>query len=113
MNDKTDSYNVTNDADQAHDDQWLADQIVELGVGRKRHPDLGDVFQYTIGATRLRLGQFVRDPRVAMALMEKVGPHKIIIYYTGFDWDVEFNEKLSVNISLPRAITEACVEALS
>ena len=132
MNDKTDSYNVTSEADQAHDDQWLPDQIVALGIAEFQH-NLGRGW-YRLTNRTMSMGMqpkyFVRDPRVAMALMEKCLDaglsHKGIRTALErdrqpyeFEWN-KYGDKfgwvscaIAQSDSLPRAITEACVEALS
>lgn len=102
-------------------DKQLADRIVALGVGRV---EAGFYFIDSTfgpdGYTR-ELHKFVRDPRVAMALMEKcnnkwygvetyqdgVGPYHAVVLRSKYtDWARSSNE------SLPRAICEACVETL-
>jgi len=107
-------------------DKELADAVVALGIG-----------EYVAGAYWLATGpdpikldssEFVRDPRVAMALMEKCLASGIDVsmslqsnYFEapGF-WITGTVMALSQDIetesdgrgSLPRAIIEACVEAL-
>ncbi len=82
MNDKTDSYNVTAEADQAHDDKWLADAVVTLGVGSERggyYSHLGSGFlSETQNAppwfvrTNQTVDTFVRDWQVAGPLIVRV-----------------------------------------
>ena len=123
MNDKTDSYNVTAEADQAHDDKWLADQIVAFGVERPiiEHETRGELNKYYASNY-----DFVRDWQVAGAMMEKAlapskhdydirierditNDHYLVMLSGYFVGDAEAGD----NKSLPRAINEACVEALS
>ena len=96
-------------------DKELADAVVALGVGNKyTHTD--DVSYYKLGAdsgTYVLDGMFVRDWRVAGALMEKCHQFEVRIF--GFkiavgDAMVDNPETPS---ELPRAIIEACVEALT
>jgi hypothetical protein len=125
MNDPTDSYNVT--ADQAHDDQWLADQVVALGVGYNYHgamdwygTDLSNPDYRALMAAE----QFVRDWRVAGALMEKAADNddQVLAWKDEsgrFRCDLPNvpSERLDYmpesRESLPRAIIEACVVSLS
>ncbi len=100
-------------------DKELANSVVALGIGGR----LGspDNCKYCVqGMDRhLRAEPFVRDWRVAGALLERVHqiPTKpvisiedgqVIIYDIYSDINIEVT-----NESLPRAIIEACVEALS
>lgn len=109
------------------DDKELADAVVALGVG-SIYSFGGKQYYYIAGVIPRRLSLnadlFVHDPRVAMALMERMGPHKIETNYCKYtdgseDWlcYIEHNDTLDKlaqvrNESLPRAITEACVKAL-
>ena len=114
--DPTDSYDVTAEADQAHDDKWLADQVVALGVA-----DWSGIWKgyLTMGSGQYQsLYEFVRDWRVAGALMERcqkiyaeyIGEPEQVVYARAENnrtWEWPSGE------SLPRTIIEACVEALS
>lgn len=113
MNDITDSYNVTAEADQAHDDQWLAYKVASLGVGKLYGPTETQSGGYAVprdGTEKLYVysaEQFVRDPRVAMALLSKMSCMQISeackqsdgLLYHGW-------------LKRPRAIVEKCVEVL-
>lgn len=101
-------------------DKELADKIVALGVGCDDNGLYGLPNQ---GMWMLRAEFFVRDWRVAGALMEKViewggfdfvGSCTIDTFqataYRGYGHLKKINH--GVNESLPRAICEACVEAL-
>lgn len=96
-------------------DKELADKVVALGV-----LDGGNDQYYAhlgINERHLSAKEFVRDWRVAGALMEKVDsiyPEKLI----DERWQVQASldampTEWLTNESLPCAITEACVEALS
>ena len=103
-------------------DQELADRIVALGVGRANqiYPDaLGRFYQIDPDAdwqTSVNETKFVRDWRVAGAMMEKcdsVYPDKL----TDGRWQAMASinampSKWIMDESLPRAINEACCEAL-
>ena len=108
-------------------DKELADKVVALGVGRQGHTKSADGvgFYYTpeddCGEEDGMYSKlFVRDWRVAGALMEKVGTDScfhINLYPKCYDVDIFDNECLHVanqrhDSSLPRAIIEACVGAL-
>ena len=112
-------------------DKELADAVVALGIG-----------EYVAGAYWLATGpdpikldssEFVRDPRVAMALMEKcigmgiAGAEMSIESGYGRGWEVyncfaknshsgggdhDYRFTKAENESLPRAIIEPCTEAL-
>ena len=92
-------------------DQELADKVVALGVG-----NLIAVGNYQIGETTgLYADQFVRDWRVAGALMEKCLSVEFITVSRTREYSaVARTGKTAdaINESLPRAINEACVEAL-
>ena len=94
-------------------DKELADKVVALGVG-----NLIAAGNYQIGeSTGLYAKQFVRDWRVAGALMERCQPTMAldinpenppwILIHTDIGKTYEGEDD-----SLPRAIIEACVEAL-
>jgi len=107
-------------------DKELADRVVELGVA-KRFPDEKEWWIYSlndIGPNGQIARQFVRDWRVAGALMEKAEAVYLealvqdCLESVGSAWQAQ----TSINamptewidsISAPRAIIEACVEALS
>jgi len=132
VTDPTDSYNVTAKADQAHDDKWLADQVVALGVGELYDTDqhgnrryYSQKANYPVAAER-----FVRDWRVAGALIEKtIKDDKIDLRCVSGSWMPSL-ERFDACVassatptygvyldrsseSLPRAIIEACVNALT
>ena len=115
---------MTTQHNKLTNDKELADKVVALGVGKFRpainedgiHVRSYDMYQ--INYNELHTSKFVRDWRVAGALMEKCkridarqpnddGPWNVHVYNGpnkyGDSWKVE---------SLPRAIIEACVEAL-
>jgi hypothetical protein len=111
----------------------LAERVVALGVG-KRHsfnedvwyemPAYSDSDDHPIYPDEV----FTSDPRVAMALMEKLGRYRLTLPGLGYAsnsggfyrvWlrDAEYGEKFETigtfdDKSLPRAIILACVEAL-
>jgi len=91
-------------------DRELADRVVALGVGKKL-----DELYYSWGQ---QSDKFVRDWRVAGALMEKCtdlhydtmpGITTVIAWANNGN---DSSEEIEVTESLPRAIIEACVEAL-
>ena len=102
------------------EDRELADKIIELGVGSQSPlPKSCDgVGFYTIEDDGMCAELFVIDWRVAGALLESVdgtwcANHfdevgLLTDYYTAL-----VNTHRGRNKSLPRAITEACCEALS
>lgn len=91
-------------------DKELADAVVELGI---------DPHAYSDGMVKFPAEYFlVRDWRVAGALMEKM-TGELTVWEQIYDNDspVWIVETFLANVdgrneSLPRAITEACVEAL-
>ena len=109
-------------------DKELADAVVALGVGQRidlEDPHSGTAWVLTedCGTAWLTGESFVRDWRVAGALMEKCTD---LHYDTISTWNskpslttiiawanggVDSSEEVEVNESLPRAIIEACVEA--
>lgn len=108
-------------------DKELADKVVELGVGNKEnaataihHIPINGVFYYGIGGTNELVEQeFVRDWRVAGALAEQVEEF-YVERLTDKRWQVQAHKEIVYvnapwieNESLPRAISEACVEALT
>ena len=94
-------------------DKELADWIIKDGMFEMDRLYDGQLY-YMVRDNFLDASGFVRDWRVAGALMEKVdkfcaGTCKNCILVS-----VDNNETLSFETkSLPRAIIEACVEALS
>lgn len=98
-------------------DAELADKIVSLGVGESF---CDDAVYFPDDNHWIGKSKFVRDERVAMALMEKVDAH-FIERLTKSMWAVRSDKPYGEgktrewyeNESLPRAIIEACVEALS
>ena len=108
-------------------DKELADKVVALGVGNNTHDLYAFGAYHVIGCA---FSDFVRDWRVAGALMERM-PDEVLIWRINYeDEDLEGGELISLqtghawvieptrtkdarqNESLPRAIIEACVEAL-
>ncbi len=102
-------------------DKELANKVVVLGVGEK---DTFRPYMYTLGkfeSVRYEADKYVRDWRVAGALMEKC--RKGHLYsWTPFgefevQWGVLAYHHKEVDIDrvddLPRAIIEACVKVLS
>ena len=96
-------------------DKELADRVVALGVGR--HLGLasgeGDLRIFGINKTPIgNTGMFVRDWRVAGALMEKCHQFEVRIF--GFKIKVgdSWVDNPEHPADLPRAICEACVAAL-
>ena len=99
-------------------DKELADKVVALGVFRhwNINPARGYIIDDGLGGERVEINEatFVRDWRVAGALMEKVGRIEIRQEHDG-TWSVDIlwaKVSCTYNESLPRAIIEACVEAL-
>ena len=109
-------------------DKELADRVVALGVGRHCKGPIGAGYGYEIDNSYLLVFEFTSDWRVAGALMEKIaagrfrsldmgliskGSDKYEVWGFEIDIDCSHYEKFSsMNESLPRAIIEACVEAL-
>ena len=100
-------------------DKELADRIVALGVGRKTEW-VRDVWRYSLGDSQdMPDIDFVRDWRIAGALLQK-GESHFIEKLTRTTWAVRSDKPYGEgktrewyeNESLPRAIIEACVEAL-
>ncbi len=99
-------------------DQELADAVVALGVGLPITGLGPNVYRASNSDKNLTASEFVRDWRVAGALMEKQKRLLTISTPVGGKWwvDTENDEGSDCtrsNESLPRAIIEACVEALS
>jgi hypothetical protein len=102
-------------------DRELADRIVALGVGASDadgEPYYYNVrgYLYNIADDRIWAYGFVRDWRVAGAMMEKCVDQAIVIndhsHATHSTYTCLVHKSLARNESLPRAICEACVEAL-
>ena len=106
-------------------DKELADKVVALGVGWSGEPGSDaywpDGERYATSGNVLRADTFVRDWRVAGALLERLdafGSHKIRgnkYEFRPFIHGCRIGSnglRHVVNESLPRAIIEACVEAL-
>lgn len=114
-------------------DQELADKIIELGVGKVYRAINGDAYEppnpFRVLGADVRCypaKQFVRDWRVAGAMMEKWSVNDLRELEIGIDekglhyctcihtpvknWETA---SWSANESLPRAIIEACCEALN
>lgn len=98
-------------------DKSLADKVVALGVNRRQTPDLCGAYDPQTWSDQSDQ-DFVRDFRVAGALIEK---HPEGVTYTFDDDSANWvawvygkgHEGQFSNESLPRAIIEACCEALS
>jgi len=109
-------------------DKELADAVVALGVGEATEWVSG-LWRYTIGGDYsgydLDAGSFIEDWRVAGALMEKIPTDghgdedryfevaKLEDKYEASATHIEGCYSIAYNKSLPRAIIEACVGALS
>jgi len=96
-------------------DKELADAIVACGVGYVSGPHAYGLF--LAEGTSERIGgpeDFVRDWRVAGALMERMNSFEV---FHGGEWVMDIgmpgsNRRVAAtNESLPRAICEACVAA--
>jgi len=105
-------------------DKELADKIVALGVGELSTIDgtLSTEAVYLINSFMLTAERFVTDWRVAGALIEKIKGSVQIVYQHGMaacavtlldDKDHFVSSKAARHLLIPRAIIEACVEALS
>lgn len=94
-------------------DKELADKIVALGIGYQNpHPQSCDgVGFYTIDDDGMCANLFVRDWRVVGAMLER---HREI-RYGGLEalFALSAIDFIAKDDSLPRAINEACVEALN
>lgn len=105
-------------------DQELADKVVALGVGEFR-PQCNAAGIYLRSVANYGMPDdlehefdcdkfFVRDWRVAGALMEKC--NEVAAWQTDDGWKADALkppiEGKAINESLPRAIIEACVESL-
>ena len=97
-------------------DKELADKVVVLGIGYSEpHNVITDANDYWLHRSeeqqklrRMSAYGFVRDPRVAMALMEKMSWRELLRMLISTLSTIQLEEKCS-----PRVITEACAEALS
>jgi len=104
------------------DDKELADAIVALGVGRIEGDyyvapqDYMDFEVALMDEPLIYFSQFVRDWRVAGAMMEKLESYDgFLLRQSGDDTGmcrVEVAGGVGVNGNMCRAICEACVEAL-
>ena len=104
-------------------DKELADKVVALGVGKFLPAKRGKVHirsedGYSIGHLDSSVSEFVRDWRVAGALIEKVD-YVVLARLNSNRFEAEIRMKkteqkcaLAVDREPCRAITEACVEAL-
>lgn len=112
-------------------DQELADKVIALGIGRQDKPYLAHRYHFPAPANTWASAElFVRDWRVAGAVMEKlVQDDKVDLRAISLSWYSSlmtfagqaagsanptygtYNERTSD--SAPRAIIEACVEALN
>lgn len=93
-------------------DKELADKVVALGIGDRN----GTAFWRTPSGHHLDAHEFVRDPRVAMALMERcllVEIQEDGGWYAHVYAGETESPRNAHSDSLPRAIVEACVLALS
>lgn len=100
-------------------DKELADRVVELEVGSKHFGLYSPIHINSTIGTMVEPSLFVRDWRVVGTLMEKLDAH-FIEKLTEAVWAVRSDKPYGEgktrewyeNESLPRAIIEACVEAL-
>lgn len=110
-------------------DKELAEALFELRVV-SFSPAYEYAYNTVAGGKNMNAEQIVRDPRVAMALMDKCVVEELEIHlansrpntrFCGIDRfapdeSIEVNDYVGVSNardeSLPRAIVEACVEAL-
>ena len=95
-------------------DTELADGLVAMGIGSK----MGEHYSLSIPFTDYDghlAPKFVRDPRVAMAVMLKCTHTRIILSVNDEEWRVsagtDKRTEVARNESLPRAICEAGLEA--
>ena len=85
------------------DQEELADKVVALGVGE----DIYEIYRCTFPHSMdCAVGAFLDDWRVAGALMEKCLNAEIVLAH------ITDEAMRNLGDSLPRAITEAAVEAL-
>ena len=99
-------------------DRELADAVVALGVA-KRYPDESEWWVYWFdGAGSFSAKEFVRDWRVAGKMIEKVDGVYVEALFGGGCFQVQVikmdceSTDWHEDLSTPRAIIEACVEAL-
>jgi len=97
--------------DDVMTDEELANEVLYRGVF-KSVPGTTASF-YEIDGLRYTAYKFVRDWRVAGALMEKVQASSLLSHNT-LRWITLMRDirRISLDVPLPRAIIEACVEAL-
>jgi len=97
-------------------DKELADSIVALGVGESTLGDKGELYRYDdreLWSYDDAAEIFVRDPRVAMALIELVLDKTKDRKAAWRSIDPQGGWiSMTKPISVPRAISEACVKAL-
>ena len=98
-------------------DKELADRVVALGVAQIDDMGAGIYFLPRIIWPPRSAENFVRDWRVAGALMERCGGFGVggagdDGYYAVVVGEQGSNESVTEDESLPRAIISACVEAL-
>lgn len=102
-------------------DKELADKVVALGIGSKCKLGLYDLFP---GSRPFTYTEFIRDWQIVGALMEKCRLVEITKQLNETHWlvrafpehgqlDETIGISVAVNKLLPRAIIEACCEALS
>ena len=115
--DKTDSYNVAAEADQAHDDQWLADAVMTiLGEDIWYFAEWLGLEAWTENHGEDALKEIiVLSWQVAGALMEAVRTSGEPPAFGAYKWldlmrDIR---RTPLNESLPHSIITACVKALS
>ena len=92
-------------------DEQLASQLVEMGIGVREIANQGRYGIPTRGLPEyVDADLFVRDPRVAIAVMEKMSRHDLIISFVGSTRNPKWH--LLDKLRDPRAICEAGCEAL-
>ncbi len=105
-------------------DKELADKVVALGVGQYDQDDKFTPYfwsDHRYDGTKMAAELFIRDWRVAGALMERITNRSVIIYLSNDGWDVRIcyytgsptseviESESRAQTSLPRAIIEAFV----
>jgi len=100
-------------------DKELADKVIALGIGRVLEESdwINEKGDYAIGGNSGNAKWFVRDWRVAGVLIERYET-PIIVHRAEQNYRVHSPDVINVEVkiiqtSLPRAIIEAYVEALS
>ncbi len=90
----------------------LANRVVALGVVRQDR-DMADLFWPITASQPIPRSRIPYDWRVAGALMEKTRKN-IVVWPSDEKWiaEVDYDDRFSSK-SLPKAIIEACCEALS